>query len=266
MEVKLKKYFSLMRCGFLEGTAYRSSFFTSLLASFIQVAVLYYVWKSIFSYQDIVNGYTWKIIQKYVFVSFVCNSALSFGFEMQTANKIIDGDILMDLLKPISYRSLVFYKMAGTAGIEFLITFLFTGVFYFFVNGIKDFQIWRFLFFIISLLLGQGIKFSIQYLFSLLCFYTDNAYGVLKGREILTNFFSGAMIPLVMFPKAVQQIIQFFPFSGIVFIPCSIFIETYSIYQTILGILFQILWNIVLFLMGSIFWKKASVVISLYGG
>lgn len=263
---RVKKYLSLMKCGFLEGTAYRASFFTSLLASFIQVIVLYYVWKSVFSYQDMINGYTWETMRKYVFVSFLCNSALSFGFEMQTANKIIDGEILMDLLKPISYRSLVFFKMAGTAGIEFLLTFLLTGSLYFMVNPASTVRPWRIILFIISLLLGQCIKFNIQYLFSLLCFYTDNAYGVLKGREIMTNFFSGAMIPLVMFPEAIRRVIVCFPFSGIVFIPCSIFIGTYDIYHSVSGILFQLIWNIILFLLGGVFWKKASKVISLYGG
>ena len=41
---------ALMRCGFLEGLAYRKNLFTSLLANFIQTAVSYYVWKTIFGW------------------------------------------------------------------------------------------------------------------------------------------------------------------------------------------------------------------------
>lgn len=262
----MKKYFSLMKCGFLEGTAYRSSFFTGILANFIQVVVLYYIWKSIFSYQAVVNGYTWEIMRQYIFVSFLCNSALSFGFEMQTANHIISGDIILDLLKPLSYRAMVFFKAAGTAGMEFLLTFLFTGVFYLYVNGMGSTDLFRCLLFLLSLLLGQGIKFSIQYLFSLLCFYTDNAYGVLKGREVMTNFFSGALVPLAMFPGFFRKIVSMFPFSGIVYIPSSIFIGTFHIQESFYAIFFQIFWNVILFAAGSVFWKRASSVISIYGG
>lgn len=262
----MKKYFSLIKCGFLEGTAYRNNFLTGMLANFIQVAVLYYVWKSIFSYQEVVNGYTWDIMKKYVFISFLCNSALSFGFEMQTANKIIGGDIILDLLKPLSYRAIIFFKTAGIAGIEFLFSFLLIGCLYIGVNGIYNITLVRCLLFLVALLLGQGIKFSIQYFFSLICFYTDNAYGVLKGREILTNFFSGALIPLTMFPEVCRMILNCFPFQGIVFVPCSIFIGSFTIQESIYGILFQAIWNVILFVAGSIFWRKASSVISLYGG
>ena len=38
----MKKYMAYMRCGFLEGCAYRSNFITGMLANFIQAAVLYY--------------------------------------------------------------------------------------------------------------------------------------------------------------------------------------------------------------------------------
>lgn len=262
----MKKYVSLMKCGFLEGITYRNSFLTGMLANFIQVVVLYYVWKSIFAYQPVVNGYTWEIMKKYVFVAFLCNSAFSFGFELQAADKIIKGDIILDLLKPVSYRSLVFYKAAGIAGAEFLFTFLLVGGAYLAVNGLADIEPVRVLLFLISLLLGQGIKFHIQYLFSLICFYTDNAYGVLKGREILTNFFSGALVPLAMFPAVVRQVIDFLPFSGIVYVPCSIFIGTCSVQEGITGIFFQLLWIGILFAAGSVFWGKASSVISIYGG
>lgn len=255
-----------MKCGFIEGTAYRNNFLTGMIGNFVQVAVLFYVWKSIFSFQEVVNGYTWEIMRKYVFVSFLCNSALSFGFEMQTANKIISGDIIMDLLKPISYRAMTFFKLMGIAGTEFSISLLLIGSLYLAVNGTEGIRPERCLLFLVSLVLGQGIKFNIQYVFSLLCFYTDNAYGILKGREILTNFFSGALIPLTMFPAAIRGILNFSPFSGIVFIPCSIFIGTFGIQEALQGILLQCFWNLVIYLLGKVFWRRASLVLSLYGG
>lgn len=262
----MKKYLSLMKCGILEAITYRNNFIISMLANFLQVVVLYYVWKSVFQYRDVVNGYTWDVMKRYVFVAFLCNSTFSFGFEMQTAGRIIKGDIILDLLKPMSYRSMIFYKMVGMAGMEFLITLLIISTVYVCVNGISGISLWRIIISIVSMLLGQGNKFQIQYLFSMLCFYTDNAYGVLKGREVLTNFFSGALVPLAMFPILVKEIVQALPFSGIVFIPCSIFIGTYSKEETLVAIVFQIIWCILLFGAGSIFWKKASSVVVIYGG
>mgnify|MGYP000638814166 CR=1 FL=1 len=119
---------------------------------------------------------------------FLCNSTFSFGFEMQTANSIICGNIITDLLKPLSYRSLTFFKAVGTAGMEFLITFLWCGTFLVMCNGMQNIEMWRVLLLLFSILLGMGIKFNIQYIFSMLCFYTDNAYGVVKRERSFDKF------------------------------------------------------------------------------
>ena len=213
-----------------------------MLANFIQAVVLYYVWKSIFTYQDVVNGYTWEIMKQYVFVAFLCNSVFSMGFEMSIAERIVKGDIILDLLKPLSYRV------------------------YLAVNGLQYLSGMRTALFLISLFLGMGVKFCIQYLFSLLCFYTDNSYGVTKAREILTNFFSGALIPLAMFPGVLRDVVNVLPFQGIIYTPCCIFIGTFSAGESMMSILLQIVWIAVLGLLGTLFGKKAFGVISMYGG
>lgn len=112
----MKKYLAYLRCGFLEGCAYRQYFITGMLANFIQAVVLFFVWKSIFNYQEVINGYTWEIMKQYVFVSFLCNSIFSMGFEMDAAERIIKGDIILDLLKPVSYRAMLFLQNAGNSG------------------------------------------------------------------------------------------------------------------------------------------------------
>ena len=262
----MRKYLALIKGGFLEGIAYKENFLTGLLANFVQVVVFYYVWKSVFLYHTEINGYTWEIMKKYVIVSFLCNSTFSFGFEMQTANSIISGNIITDLLKPLSYRSLTFFKAVGTAGMEFLITFLWCGTFLVMCNGMQNTEAWRVLLLLFSILLGMGIKFNIQYIFSMLCFYTDNAYGVVKGREVLTNFCSGALVTLALFPGFLQKIVTVMPFSGIVYIPCSIFDGIFCWQKCWEALLFQSVWNVILFAFGSILWKKASSVIALYGG
>ena len=262
----MKKYLAYLRCGFLDGCAYRQYFITGMLSNFIQTVVLFFVWKSIFNYQEVINGYTWEIMKQYVFVSFLCNSIFSMGFEMDAAERIIKGDIILDLLKPVSYRAMLFCRMLGTAGMEFAATFVLVGGIYLFVNGIQYLDFFRTVLFFIALLMGMGVKFCIQYLFSLMCFYTDNAYGVSKARETLTNFFSGALVPLAMFPGILREAVNFLPFRGIVYTPCCIFIGFFSIRESIFNILLQLVWIAVLGGLGTLLGKKAFSVISMYGG
>ena len=87
----MKKYIGVIRGGFLEGCAYRSNFVTGMLGNFIQTAVLYFVWKSIYSYQSVVGGMTWDVMQRYVFVAFLCNSTFSFGFQLTSELFLFKG-------------------------------------------------------------------------------------------------------------------------------------------------------------------------------
>ncbi len=262
----MKKYIAVVRCGFLDGCAYRGNFITGMLANFIQTAVLFFVWKSIFAYQEVVNGYTWELMRQYVFASFLCSSVFSMGFEMDTAQRIIKGDIVMDLLKPMPYRGMLFFRMLGTAGMEFTAGLVLVGAVYLAVNGLAYISLVRSLLFFVSLLLGMGIKFCIQYLFSLLCFYTDNAYGVTKARETLTNFFSGALIPLELFPGVFGKAVQWLPFRGIVSTPCNIFIGAIPLENCLPQMLLQFFWILLLYGLGALLGKKAFGVIAMYGG
>ncbi len=262
----MKKYTAFIRCGFLDACAGRGYFITGMLGSFIQSVVFYYVWKSIFAYQDTVNGFTWDIMKQYVFVSFLCSNVFSMGFEMNTAQRIIKGDIIMDLLKPLSYRRMLLMRMFGTAGMEFGAGLVLTGSLYLAVNGTASVHPVRTVLFLCSLLLGVLIKFSIQYLFSLLCFYTDNAYGVTKAREVLTDFFSGALIPLGMFPGMFRNLVQCLPFQGILYTPCCIFIGMFTIEECVYRMLLQAVWTVVLYAAGTLLGRKAFGMISMYGG
>ena len=262
----MKKYAAYMRCGFLDGCAYRGAFVTGMLANFIQVIVFYYVWKSIFIYEKTVNGYTWQMMQQYVFAAFLCNSVFSMGFEMSTAERIVKGDIILDLLKPVSYRGMLFFRMLGTAGMEFAVTFVLTAGCYLAVNGVQYLDGVRFFLFLTALFLGMGVKFSIQYLFSLLCFYTDNSYGVTKAREVLTGFFSGAFLPLAMFPGIFKDLVAYLPFRAVVDIPCSILVRALPAEDCIRQLLLQSAWIAVLWLITGIVGKRAFGIISMYGG
>ncbi|MDE7311596.1 MAG: ABC-2 family transporter protein [Eubacterium sp.] len=262
----MKKYFACMRCGFLDGCASRGYFITGMLGNFVQAVVMYFVWKSIFAYHQTVNGFTWELMKQYVFVSFLCSNVFSMGFEMHTAQRIIQGDIILDLLKPASYRGMLFFRMLGTAGMEFAVGTVLIGSIYLAVNGTYGMHPLRTMLFLLSLFLGAAIKFGIQYLFSLFCFYTDNAYGVTKAREVLTNFFSGALVPLAMFPGVLGELVKWLPFQGILYTPCCIWTGMLAAQEMLRGIFMQIIWIFLLWAAGTVFGKKAFGVISMYGG
>lgn len=262
----MKKYFAYAKCGFIDSLAYRSSFIVSIIAQITNLIILYFVWKSIFMYHNTISGYTWLTMKQYILIAFVCNSAFSYTFESQLSKRIIQGDIILDFVKPIRYKMMLFSRLLGSSTLEYLITcsiaviIMIITVHGYSIHGL------RLLLFLISVAHSLIIKFSIQFLFSILCFYTDNYYGVTKGREVLTNFFSGALIPLMLFPKEVCKIIESLPFSGIVYIPTNIFIGIYSINDSLSFIFIQFFWAIILWITCDFAWNIASKKCAFYGG
>ena len=69
-----------------------------------------------------------------------------------------------------------------------------------------------------------------------------------------------------MFPGILREIANVLPFQGIIYTPCSIFIGTFSIRESIAGIFLQLVWILLLGAAGTLLGKKAFGVISMYGG
>ena len=82
-----------MKCGFLEGIAYKENFLTGLMANFVQVVVFYYVWKSIFFYHAEINGYTWNVMKNMFWFLFYV--IVLFRLDLKCKQQIV---LLMEIL------------------------------------------------------------------------------------------------------------------------------------------------------------------------
>lgn len=227
--------------------------------------IIYYVWKSIYTYNEYINGYNFNTMKQYILVSFICNSAFSHVFEAQISKKIKSGNIIVDMLKPVNYKIMLFSKMLGSTMSEYVGAILSAIIFGYLIGAFKNVFIVGSVF-PLSLFFSIIIKFEIQYFFSIFCFYTDNHNGVVKAREILSNFFSGALVPLIMFPESIREVLGFSPFAGMVSIPVNIFIGLSNKSDAFKLVCVQLLWIILLHFLSNFFWKNAYKKISVYGG
>ena len=123
-----------------------------------------------------------------------------------------------------------------------------------------------YLMFIISFVFSFVINFFISFICALLCFWTENYFGITKSKQVIVNFFSGALIPLNMMPGVLQKIAYGLPFQGIVFIPSSIFMGSVSGMDAIYLILSQAVWCIVLYVIQVVLWRCAIKKVVINGG
>jgi ABC-2 type transport system permease protein len=74
---------------------------------------------------------------------------------------------------------------------------------------------------IIAIIIGFTLQFSIQYTFSMLCFWSERATAIQQFWFLFYVFLSGIIAPLDTFPPLMAKIILWTPFPYLVYIPAS---------------------------------------------
>ena len=83
----MRKYFKIFTCGVQDASAYRGNLIVGVLSNFIITAVMFYIWKVIYETNVIIDNYNWEDMKIYLFISFICNSTLSWSAETKISKK-----------------------------------------------------------------------------------------------------------------------------------------------------------------------------------
>ena len=106
----------------------------------------------------------------------------------------------------------------------------------------------------------------IDYIFGVLCFYTSSGFGINQIKNIITSFFSGALIPLSFFPVFMQDIVNYSPFAGMASNPVLIMLMKIELVSSLKVIGISLLWLVILEIFAMLLFKHASKKITVHGG
>jgi ABC-2 type transport system permease protein len=261
-----KKYISIAKNTMQHTLAYRSTYFISLLGTFIYFFSMLYLWKAIFTNRIDLSGFSWEQMKMYLFITFLTNSLISWYTETRISRKIISGDVAMDLLKPLDFQTARISETIGSTLLEGGIAVLFIGILIFSQGVVAPQSLASGILFVISLAASLLIKFGVIYIASLMCFWTSNGMGIAWTRAAVTNFFSGALVPLTFFPDWLKAVCYVMPFQGIVNIPASIYLGNMRTYEILQRIGLQLFWVIVLWMLGKLMWRWSVRQVTIHGG
>ncbi|QTH41189.1 ABC-2 family transporter protein [Cohnella sp. LGH] len=265
--MKVKKYISIMKSAMLDSIAYRSAYFNNLIFRFVQIMCMFYIWKTAFSINHEINGFSWAEIKQYLLITYICTNLMSLKTDFEISKKIMLGSVVIDLLRPISFQIANFAQIIGASLLEASVSTIISG----FVLAII-FQVQiptdtiTLILLVISIFMSLMVRFTLIFLFSLFCFWTTSINGIVALRTALTNLFSGALIPLSFFPKWAENIALYSPFQSLIHTPASIFMTNVDFKTAVLLITIQVFWFIVIWILGKMFWKIAVRKLTVFGG
>lgn len=262
-----KRYKGFAKCAISAKINYRIALLMGIANSSVEIIASLFLWQALFAEQSMISGYTWSDMIVYILIAFVLNATLGYTTEKDIAEQVLNGSISMDLIKPINYQSRCLFQTMGSSLVEGIIAIVIASLAALVLCDIGGYLIpVRCLLLIVSLLMAFLIKFEISYIGGLCCFFTSNGYGVLYLRQVITDIFSGALLPISFYPLWFQKLAGVLPFQSIVYTPTQVFLGRLTQGETIHVLVLQLAWIVVLWIFGHFFFRFAIRKVTIQGG
>jgi ABC-2 type transport system permease protein len=259
--------FILVKVSFLEKLVYRFNLVVGLFGTFVAILVFRQVWIALYGEREVYAGVT--IVQM---ITYIAMSRIVDGIYPNQLIRIIErqlrsGDITFDITRPMYYGNLLLFQTMGQALSTIATTSLpmFVLVCLFLdIRLPQSSTVW--LAFFTSLALGFFIAFLMDFVVSMLGFWTTGMNGLFHARRSIVSVLGGTYIPLWIFPPALGRILFYLPFSGIIYTPISILVGKTSLDQVPMGLGIQIVWIVLLVCISKGFYAAATKKLAVQGG
>ncbi|AOP34609.1 hypothetical protein A0128_12580 [Leptospira tipperaryensis] len=214
-------YLKVISKAFQRSSTYRLEYFTGVLNAVLYLAILTSVWQSV-SGNDLEGGRTRESLILYAVISTLIK--VSFGRQDGlVSSKIKNGTIVFDLLKPIRFPLIVFADTIGVSIYHLLSRSLPLLILAYTVLDLRFFpQITSLLSFVCVYTLAFFIFFLIGFMISSLSFYFTEVFSFFLLYFALITLFSGAVIPLDLFPEFLRNISSWLPFAYLYYYPTQV--------------------------------------------
>ncbi len=265
----MRKYLAITKNMFQTTIAWRFHFFMTSFSNIVFLVFLYFLWSAIFESAgtETIKGQTFD--QVFVYMAIVSSVVVLFKTytEWEISNKIIDGNIIMDLIKPLDLQMQYFARSLGAV--------LFNGITITLPVMIVVYIVWgefvnggvALLWFTLSALLAYGISFLFDYITGVISFYTESIWGISIVKETTILFFAGAVVPLTFFPERMQTVLAFLPFQAIYHTPITILTNTSIATTEIVQMLaVQLFWVTILIIASRLFYNRSLKTVTVNGG
>ncbi len=124
----------------------------------------------------------------------------------------------------------------------------------------------NFILFMVSLILGGFVVTGINMLVHTIGFYTYNEAGISSMLNSVMELLAGEYIPVALLPVFIQKGTYFLPFRLVCDLPFRLYSNNIGIMEGILSISLQVVWIIILLVLGNLVVKSALKKVFIQGG
>jgi ABC-2 type transport system permease protein len=261
--------------GFVNGTfhrmlAYRLRYVTGLVSYLIYVTTYYFLWKAVFDHRApgaTVGGYSLADMVTYVAIGWIARSFYFNNVDREISELVQNGQIALALARPVSFQGTILAGAIGEGAFRVAFFTLPISVVIFLLYPVAPpASPLHALAFLASCLLSLVVLTHLNFLVGLTAFPLKNIDGVLRAKHYLLELLSGLLIPVAMFPPALQELSRWLPFQAVAFVPGQIWLGKLAGTGIARGLLLQAAWAGALAAVSAWTWSRASRRLTVQGG
>ncbi|WP_433750045.1 ABC transporter permease [Falsibacillus pallidus] len=263
----MRKYWELLISQIKVDTAYMAWYWADMFSSILRLFIMYFFWAAVYENKSDFSDISFQSMITYVVIAMIMENFVT-GPGNTLAHNIKNGDIALELLKPYDYLTkLVFMDFGSKASALFRASIPVFIIAVLFVHVQTPVSWASFLLFIPSAIIGMLIGSQVDLTIGVLAFWTVNVWGLRVLREAVTKFFSGALIPLALFPEWFQQISNYLPFQSMIYVPVAIYTGQIPLgHEAILLVFIQCAWLLGIYFLVRMVWSLAVKKVTVFGG
>ena len=267
----MKSYLSYFKLKFITGLQYRAAAFAGISTQ-IFFGIMYICVYVAFYESDSSNlPMPLNQLVSYLWLN-QCFFTLVYMWykDKDIISLIKTGNIAYELCRPQNLYLMWFSKMYGERLSKVLLRFLPVIIFALILPSPFNLDLTttvpRFLLFAVSLILSSILVVALVLLYHIICLFTLDEKGIVNMFMVVSDILSGLTIPIPFFPSYLQNISNILPFRYVSDFPFRLYTGNITINEGLTGLIVQLVWIVILVIIGNLLMKKALKKAVVQGG
>ncbi len=263
--MNLAPYAAFAAKAFAREATYRFDVFTNIGSLFVRLYLMTSVWTALYRQNVAPNGVSLHEVVTYTAIALLMSLILEVDGTRLIREKVREGSIATDLMKPISLPFYFFSDGIGQTLLHVVLIIPTCALAAFFVHIDVPAPAVLGAFFI-SFLLGYGVNFLLNFLMNAVAFWTLETFAIQLSVRWVSDLLGGQVVPLIFFPSAFANVIMALPFAAIYSTPLLIYVGTIPLSGVAVALAIQGGWLIAFAALSTVVWHAAQRRVVVQGG
>jgi ABC-2 type transport system permease protein len=262
---RIEPYIQFAQKAAAREATYRFDVFTTVASVLVRVYLLRMVWIALYARNAAPKDLPLHSIITYSTVALLMGLVMDIDQTRLLHDKLHNGSIATDFMKPIIVP--LYFFADGTGEVLFHAALIVPSLlFSLLIVHIDVPSAGVLAAFFVSFLLGYGVGFFVNFILNCTAFWTLEIHAIQLIVTWVTDLLGGEIIPLVIFPAALQRIAFALPFAAMFSTPLLIYVGviTPSQYPAAMGL--QLFWLVVLAGISVVVWRAGAKRVVVQGG